>query len=78
MTIPWYATQWAKRGYVALGALAVFALEQFARTGTLDIQALAGELAAQIKGITVGGVGAWLLTDRPDIMRPPSSRERDA
>jgi len=78
MTIPWYATQWAKRVYVALGALAVFVLEQYAVKGAVNLQAIAGELANQLKGLMVGFTAAWLLTDRPDIMRPPSSRERDA
>jgi len=71
----WYETQWAKRGYVALGALIVFALKQYAVAGTLDLQVLAAELAAQIDKLVVGFTAAWLLTDRPDVMRPKEVAE---
>jgi hypothetical protein len=71
----WYETQWAKRGYVAVGALLVFVLERYAANGTIDLQAVAGELAAQLKGLTVGATAAWLLTDRPEFMRPKEVQE---
>ena len=66
-----FENTWIKRGVVVLVGLFVLALQQYAKTGALDPQALAGELANQLDKLMVGGAFGWLLAGQPSFMRPP-------
>ena len=65
---------WVKRGLVVLGGVAVFVLKQYGTTGAVDLQALAMHIASEIDKVLVGFGAAWLLTEKPDFMRPLSER----